>query len=173
MGLFDKLLDKGSGTQKKNNTPDFPLSSDQDQPDPALETAEELQVAEEERVGDQETPADMDGIDILDSYLEPEEEAPQGPADPAKGNEQPPENGEHEQSDDPLQGLGPVEVAEDSEPASEEEVDEDLMDIFTSEEEEDVDLSALTGSLEEIDPESILQEARDVAGRLREFLGDN
>lgn len=57
-----------------------------------------------------------------------------------------------------------------SEEPAEDDVDDSLMDIFASEEEEDADLSALTFGLEDIDVQSLLAEAKNVADRLRALV---
>ena len=76
-----------------------------------------------------------------------------------------------EDDEDGIQGLPAVEGDDVSEPGATGDADDDLLSIFENEEEEDVDLSALTGSLEQIDIESLLVEARDVFARLEAMTG--
>ena len=59
---------------------------------------------------------------------------------------------------------------EPAEEPAEDDVSDSLMDIFASEEEEDADLSALTFGLEDIDVQSLLSEAKNVASRLRTLV---
>ena len=62
------------------------------------------------------------------------------------------------------------EAEESEEESDEDDVDDSLMDIFASEEEEDADLSALTFGLEDVDIQSLLAEAKNVASRLRALV---
>ena len=88
--------------------------------------------------------------------------------DPAS---EPPETTGLLDDEDGIQGLSAVEGDDVSEPGATGDADDDLLSIFENEEEEDVDLSALTGSLEQIDIESLLVEARDVFARLEAMTG--
>ena len=64
-----------------------------------------------------------------------------------------------------------VEEAEEPEEKSDEDdVSDSLLDIFASEEEEDADLATLTHGLEDVDIQSLLAEAKNVAGRLRALV---
>ncbi len=72
-------------------------------------------------------------------------------------------------SDDEESADESAEEAFAEEPA-EDDVSDSLMDIFASEEEEDSDLSALTFGLEELDVQSLLAEAKNVASRLRTLV---
>ena len=63
-----------------------------------------------------------------------------------------------------------AEEAEEAEESDEDDVSDSLMDIFASEEEEDTDLSALTQGLEDVDIQSLLAEAKNVASRLRTLV---
>ena len=72
-------------------------------------------------------------------------------------------------SDDEESADESAEEAFAEEPA-EDDVSDSLMDIFASEEEEDSDLSALTFGLEELDVQSLLAEAKNVAIRWTPLL---
>ena len=61
----------------------------------------------------------------------------------------------------------------DDDAAPQQEGDDGLMDIFSSEVEDDVDLSALTEGLEELSAQSLLDEARRISADLSEFLGES
>ena len=61
-------------------------------------------------------------------------------------------------------------LVEAAEEPDEDDVSDSLMDIFASEEEEDTDLSVLTQGLEDVDIQSLLAEAKNVASRLRTLV---
>lgn len=79
---------------------------------------------------------------------------------------------------DPTEGMELLDLVQvdEEQPAAEADPEDaevdDLMDIFSSEEEEDVDLSALTGSLPDVDLRSLLTEATEISNSLRELVGD-
>ena len=103
---------------------------------------------------------------------EPSLDSPAGDSPPAEGSTV--QGG----GSDPTDGMELLDLVQDDEdqPAAEDDPEDaevdDLMDIFASEEEEDVDLSALTGSLLDVDVRSLLTEATDISNSLRELVGD-
>ena len=78
-----------------------------------------------------------------------------------------PSNGDLDEAGDPS-GNGAGIQLDDPAEGDDEDVDDSLMDVFTSEAEEDVDLSAMTQRLEDVDARSLLAEAMDIAASLHE-----
>ena len=144
MGLFKKVRskDKGEGEEATEATLASPLSQSPTPVEEPEATPEEA-TADGPGTDETETAPGSEGLDL------------EGVLGPLEGDDQ---------------VTGDPDVDEDSESSSDEEGDDDLMDIFASQEEEDVDMTALTDSLEEIDTESLIAEARDVSSNLRELL---
>ena len=103
---------------------------------------------------------------------EPSLDSPAGGSPPAEGSTA--QGG----GSDPTEGMELLDLVKDDEdqPAAKDDSEDaevdDLMEIFASEEEEDVDLSALTGSLLEVDVRSLITEATEISNSLRELVGD-
>ena len=151
MGLFDKLLNKDTDNGDGTLDPDIVAELDQ-------------------------SAAAEDSVDVADSPETPALVPEESGGDSADAQEQPATEDEADpvdQLEQDEQGVEELDLEDEPEADSEDEDGDgdELMDIFTGEEEEDVDLSAMTGSLEEVDVEFLLAEAGEVSARLRERIG--
>ena len=79
-------------------------------------------------------------------------------------------DGPEPQSTPENDGIGDLTPPE-ADPGQAADEDADLLSIFETEEEEDIDISALTGSLMEVDIQSLLAEAIDISAQLRSSIG--